>query len=317
MDVLSIGETMVLFSPRSTGQMRYETEFHAKVAGAETNTLIGLQKLGHQTSWISRVGADELGHKIVQAVRGEGVQTKYVTYDKQHPTGLFFKEKTMEDLTSVTYYRDQSAASFIDTAAVDDVEINRFKYLYLTGITPALSDSCEVAVKELVAKAQAVSVPIVFDPNIRKKLLKGEAGKTLIKELIAVSNLVLPGKQEGAFLFGTTDEKEIAEHCLKLGAKSVVVKLGDEGAYYKNERASGFVKAFPISRVIDPVGAGDGFAAGVLSGLLDSISFEEAIRRGCAVGAMVTQVNGDIEGLPTRQQLNTFMEMDQQDDVIR
>ncbi|GAF19282.1 2-dehydro-3-deoxygluconate kinase [Bacillus sp. JCM 19046] len=316
MDVLSMGETMVLFSPRLTGQMRYETEFHAKIAGAETNALIGLQKLGHQTSWISRVGADELGHKIIHAVRGEGVDTTHVTYDKEHATGLFFKEKTMEDVTTVSYYRQNSAASTLDETAIETVDVESFTYVYLTGITPVLSRSCEKAVQQLVGKAKLADVPLVFDPNIRRTLIRGEAGKQLIKELIGAASLVLPGKEEGAFLFGTTDEKEIANHCLELGAKTVIVKLGADGAYYKDEKTSGYVNAFPVSRIIDPVGAGDGFAAGLLSGLLDKRSLQEAVQRGCAVGAMVTQVNGDIEGLPTRAQLEAFMQSERTD-VLR
>lgn len=190
--------------------MRYETEFHAKIAGAETNTLIGLQKLGHQTSWISRVGADELGHKIIHAVRGEGVDTTHVSYDKEHATGLFFKEKTMEDVTTVSYYRQNSAASTLDETAIETVDVESFTYVYLTGITPVLSRSCEKAVQQLVDKAKLADVPLVFDPNIRRTLIKGEAGKQLLKELIGATSLVLPGKEEGAFLFGTTDEKEIA-----------------------------------------------------------------------------------------------------------
>lgn len=76
------------------------------------------------------------------------------------------------------------------------------------------------------------------------------------------------------------------------------------------------MNAFPVSRIIDPVGAGDGFAAGLLSGLLDKRSLQEAVQRGCAVGAMVTQVNGDIEGLPTRAQLEAFMQSERTD-VLR
>ena len=63
MDVVSLGETMILFSPEETGQLRYNRNYYSRVAGAETNTLIGLAKLGYQTGWMSRVGKDELGKR--------------------------------------------------------------------------------------------------------------------------------------------------------------------------------------------------------------------------------------------------------------
>ncbi|WP_099300615.1 sugar kinase [Bacillus sp. Marseille-P3800] len=317
MDVLSMGETMVLFSPRSSGQLRYETDFQAKVAGAETNTLIGLAKLGYKSSWISRVGDDEFGRKIIHAVRGEGIGTESVTIDDRYSTGLFFKEKTTEALTSVQYYRHQSAASFLSVNDVEPVDVSRFQYVYLTGITPALSETCADAVHALMRKAIAASVPVVFDPNIRKKLLHGEIGKQLMKDCMAASTIALPGRQEGDYLFGTTNEKQIAEACMELGADTVVVKLGEDGAYFQTKIESGYVPAFSVRRVVDPVGAGDGFAAGLLAGLLEKKSIEESVKQGCAIGAIVTQVNGDIEGLPTRNQLTTFMEADSADDVAR
>ncbi|GIO24873.1 sugar kinase [Oceanobacillus sp. J11TS1] len=317
MDVLSIGETMVLFSPKTSGQLRYANDFSAKIAGAETNTLIGLAKLGHQTSWISKVGNDELGAKIVSAVRGEGVETTYVKKDKNASTGIFLKEKTNAQTTSIFYYRKDSAASKMTPEDIEKVDVSDTKYLYVTGITPALSKSCKEAIFALIHKAKQERVTIVFDPNIRKKLLDIDSGVELIKKIIGLSDIVLPGKAEGEFLFTTTDSTEIAKHCRHLGAGTVVVKLGEKGAYFENSEENGMVDAYAVPYVVDPVGAGDGFAAGLLSGLLDELTWKEAVKRACAVGALVTQVDGDIEGLPTRNQLQAFMESKVYDDVNR
>lgn len=136
-------------------------------------------------------------------------------------------------------------------------------------------------------------------------------------ELVKQSDIVLPGLREGRFLFGTDDEKAIAESIHQLGAETAVVKLGAKGAYYSAGNESGYEQGYEIQRVADPVGAGDGFAAGVLSGLIEDIPLREAVKRGCAVGAMVTAVNGDIEGLPDRDALFAFMEQSEEDDVNR
>lgn len=94
MDVVSIGETMVLFSPNENGQLRYVQNFSTRIAGAETNTLIGLAKLGYKTGWISKIGKDEFGKRIRNSVRGEGVDVSFLTEDENAPTSLFIKEQT-------------------------------------------------------------------------------------------------------------------------------------------------------------------------------------------------------------------------------
>ncbi|MNN26619.1 2-dehydro-3-deoxygluconokinase [compost metagenome] len=78
-----------------------------------------------------------------------------------------------------------------------------------------------------------------------------------------------------------------------------------------------YIDSFKVAKVVDPVGAGDGFAVGVLSGQLDGLSLAEAVTRGCAVGAAVTMVNGDIEGLPDRLALTSFLQSSLEDEVQR
>jgi 2-dehydro-3-deoxygluconokinase len=185
--------------------------------------------------------------------------------------------------------------------------IAKAKFLYITGITPALSDtSCE-AVFTAIDYAKKHGVQVVFDPNIRKKLWSEEKARSVLLKISKVADIVLPGISEGEFLFGATSPQKIARAFLDKGASLVIVKLGAEGASFFTENESGNVPGYKVSRVVDPVGAGDGFAAGVLSGLLEGLSIKGAIQRGCAVGAMVTTVNGDIEGLPDRKLLEQFI----------
>ena len=156
-----------------------------------------------------------------------------------------------------------------------------------------------------IAKKQGVT--IVFDPNLRRKLWPDEVAKKVLLEMASQADIVLPGVDEGAFLFGEEDPEEIARQITELGAATVIVKLGENGAYYLDDKDSGYVAAYPVKKVVDPVGAGDGFASGVLSGLLDQLSMREAVQRGAAVGAMVTLIRGDAIGLPERTRLEAFM----------
>jgi 2-dehydro-3-deoxygluconokinase len=83
----------------------------------------------------------------------------------------------------------------------------------------------------------------------------------------------------------------------------VVVKLGDAGAYYDSDAVTGLVPAFPVSQIVDTVGAGDAFAVGVISGLLEKLPLQKAVERAAWMGARATQVRGDCEGFPSREEL--------------
>lgn len=317
MDVVTFGETMVVLTPTTNGSMRYAPTFSAKVGGAESNVAIGLARLGHQSGWFSRLGQDEFGEKVRSFIRGEGVDVSKVIMDDSAPTGLYFKEVISEDNIHVQYYRKNSAASQLNAQDIQEAYIANSKFLHITGITPALSESCREAVLTAIQCANKHGVTVVFDPNLRRKLWEDELARKVLLELSSKADIVLPGLDEGAFLFGETQPEKLAQLFLELGSAQVVIKLGENGAYYSTKTESGFVDAFPVKRVIDPVGAGDGFAAGFLSGLLDSLSMEEAVRRGAAVGAIVTQVPGDMEGLPDRRRLQALMSVQGTGDVDR
>ncbi|WP_188454731.1 sugar kinase [Virgibacillus oceani] len=317
MDVITLGETMVLLTPHSTGLMRYADSFSTKVAGAESNVAIGLARLGHQTGWISRLGNDEFGKKIYAFIRGEGVDVSRVTFDDSANTGLFFKEKLACDEWRVKYYRADSAASRMNTADVDELYIADAKYLHVTGITPALSSSCYETALTAIDYAKKNGVKIVFDPNLRRKLWSDEEAKKVLLELASKADIVLPGVDEAQFLFGKLEVEDLAQRFLDNGASVVVMKLGKDGAYFSSKETQQYVKGFPVSQVVDPIGAGDAFSAGLLSGLLDGKDLEQSVSRGNAVGAMVTMADGDVEGLPERDRLLHFMNNRMKDDVER
>ncbi|MEK5382394.1 sugar kinase [Niallia sp. FSL W8-0635] len=317
MDVISIGETMVLFTPNTLGKIRYANQYTSRIAGAETNTLIGLAKLGHQAGWISRLGRDEFGEQILNTVRGEGVDVSKVVMDDGAPTGILFKEILNQDSVNIYYYRKDSAASKLSPNDLDKDYIANAKFLYLSGITPALSPSCRKTVFESIDMAKDNGLKIVFDPNIRRKLWKEEEARKVILEIAGKSDVILPGISECEFLFGTREYTQAVQSFHELGVETVIVKLGDKGAYYSTFDSKGYIDSYPVKAVIDPVGAGDGFAAGVLSGFLDNLPISESVKRGCAIGAMVCSTNGDIEGLPSKRELHQFYNSNFIDEVNR
>lgn len=317
MDVVTLGETMVLFSPEKSGPMRYTDRFSTRVAGAESNMAIGLARLGLQSGWISRLGNDEFGKKIFAFIRGEGVDVSQVTFDKSNDTGLFFKEKLGPEEWRVKYYRKNSAASKMKPEDVDESYIASAKFLHVTGITPALSESCYQTILTAIDYAKKHNVIVVFDPNLRRKLWPEERARDVLLELVSKADIVLPGIDEAEFLFGSTSPEKLARAFQEFGASVVIMKLGQEGAYYLDQDMEGFAKGFEMPEVVDPVGAGDGFSAGFLSGLLDGLDLPESVERGNAVGAMVTTAPGDVEGLPEKDRLLEFMDNRDRGDVER
>ncbi|WP_339147496.1 MULTISPECIES: sugar kinase [unclassified Sutcliffiella] len=317
MDVVTIGESMVLFTPDSSPLMRYSHTFSRKFGGAESNVAIGLARLGHHCGWISKVGNDEFGKAMVGFIRGEGVDVSQVTYSDEASTGLYFKEVRRASDVRVEYYRKGSAASTLLPTEIDASYIATAKYLHLTGITPALSDSCYETVKKAIEIAKQHGVKVVFDPNLRRKLWSEEKARRVLLELSSLSDIILPGLDEGKFMFGVDDPERLGKLFLQKGNELVILKVGAKGAYYFTEKESVLIPGYPVEEVIDPVGAGDGFAAGVLSGLLDGLSVGDSVARGNAVGAMATLVQGDYEGLPEKAEIERFTQQTVLEDVHR
>lgn len=317
MDVTTLGETMVLFSPQATGYMRYATNFSSRIGGAESNVALGLARLGHHSGWMSRIGNDEFGKKILNFIRGEGVDVSEVHFDDVAPTGLYFKETLTEDEIHVQYYRKGSAASKISPSNLNESYIANAKFLHLTGITPALSNNCYETVMKAIEIARKHHVIVVFDPNVRRKLWAKDRARQVLFEIAAQTDVVLPGIDEGEFLFGEKNPEKVAKRFYHHGASTVVLKLGAAGAYFMSDHENGLVPGFNVKSVVDPVGAGDGFSAGFISGLLDSLTLKKAVERGNAVGAMVTMVRGDVEGLPERNRLLSFISGSESQDVNR
>lgn len=313
MDLVTLGESMVLLTPTQTGPLRYAHTFSRRLGGAESNVAIGLARLGKKVSWISKVGNDEFGEYILSTIRGEGVDTSAVKCDPEAPSGLYIKERRTPDRFRVFYYRYDSAASRLTPDDIDVGTIQRAKILHLTGITPALSTSCRETVVHAITIARRHQVTVSFDPNMRLKLWTVEEAGPVLREIIAHSDIVLPGIEEGHLLYNETDPKRLAAKILSCGPSVCVVKLGVEGAYFAtNDGDEGFVPALKFEQIVDPVGAGDGFAAGLLCGYLEGKPWREAVEMGNKVGGIVTQYEGDMEGLPTKEEL-LDIQKDEQD----
>ncbi len=309
LDAVTIGEAMAMFIATEAGDLAAADRFVKRIAGAELNVAIGLARLGLNVGWVSRIGNDSFGRYTLQQLEKEGVDSRQVSVDSRYSTGFQLKSK-VEDGSDprVEYFRKGSAASHLSVEDFNRDYFGSARHLHLSGVAAAISDSSLALSKHAAREMKQMGKTLSFDPNLRPVLWSDE--REMVKQLNMLAGFadwVLPGISEGKILTGYDQPEAIADFYLDMGVKAVIIKTGCEGAWYKTAQGEkGQVEAIRTENVTDTVGAGDGFAVGVISALLEGKTLPQAIRRGNKIGSLAIQVIGDSEGLPTRDALGDF-----------
>ncbi|MGJ6980287.1 sugar kinase [Aestuariimicrobium soli] len=305
-----MGETMI--SLRAGGPAATAPTWTTHVAGAESNVAIALARLGHPVRWYSRVGDDAFGRLIVRELTAEGVEVA-AELDPDRPTGHMFLMPTSFG-SSVDYHRAGSAASALrPEPAVADLRASAPSLVVLSGITPALGPDAREATLAVASAARALGCDVVLDVNHRTKLWSREQARPTLRELAAHASVVVGSPDELTLI---ADSPAAA---LELGPSLVVEKLGERGCRVTTHDGATEVPTIAVPEV-DPVGAGDAFTAGLVSGLLEGLSPVEAARRGTLLGCACVRHRGDWEGLPTRAELQAELarrDRGSSDDVSR
>jgi 2-dehydro-3-deoxygluconokinase len=305
--IVTLGESMMVFNgppavPISTG-----ASLQATFAGAESNVAIGLARLGHSVRHLTVLGDDPFGHTIFKSLRGEGIDVSGAQMSPAHPTGVMFKNRWPGHEPEVFYYRNTSAFAHADITTFDPALWREANLIYLTGITPALSSTCLALFNQVIDDAQAHNIPVWLDPNYRKKLWRPEAFRQTITACLPKIDTILPGLSEGQMLTDKSDPGEIACKLMGMGAKNVILKGGHSKAAAYTTQGTASHQASPLDCMIDPIGAGDAFAAGYLAAHLDALPPADCLKQAHATAAIVCMTHGDWEGLPTRGQLERFI----------
>jgi len=307
LDVVTVGEAMAMFVASETGPLEEVTQFTRQVAGAELNVAIGLARLGLNVGWASRVGDDVFGRFVLKQLEKERIDAGQVTVDHRFPTGFQLKSKESGGQDPrVEYFRKGSAASHLSVADFNPDYFGAARHLHLSGVCAALSATSLELSHFAASEMRKAGKSLSFDPNLRPVLWRNE--QTMRKEINALAfaaDWVLPGLSEGQLLTGQQTPEGIADFYLEKGVKAVIIKTGPDGAWFKNAQGKqAQVAACKVDKVVDTVGAGDGFAVGLISALLEGLPLEQAVKRGNKIGSLAVQAVGDSEGLPTREQLN-------------
>ncbi|WP_336206112.1 sugar kinase [Nonomuraea sp. LPB2021202275-12-8] len=304
-ELVTFGETMALFAARRTGPLRFARDFDLGLGGAESNVAIGVARLGHSARWIGRVGADEFGDLIRSTLAGEGVDVRAIA-DPEAPTGLMIKGRRTADHIAVSYYRAGSAGSRLSPGDLDPGLIRGARVLHISAITPALSASCRESVRHAVAEARSAGVTVSLDVNYRRALWTPAEAGAWLRETIGQVDVLFATEAEGRLIAEAAGPAELAQSLAELGPRHVLIKLGSQGAL---ELSGGrLLRGEPCQVTeVDPVGAGDGFAAGWLADWLAGADAERRLATACAAGAFAVTSQGDWESLPRRDDLRLLV----------
>jgi 2-dehydro-3-deoxygluconokinase len=294
--LVTIGEAMIVLYPEGHRPLAEAQRFGSDVGGAEFNVATTLARLGLPTAWVSRLGEDGFGDRILATAAEAGVETGAVERDGSRPTGLYVKESSPGPdgvRTRMHYYRRDSAASALSPellrSGAASALLASASIVHTSGITPALSASAAEAVSGL-RDAVGPDTLVSVDLNHRPKLWEGRDTSAL-DALVAQAGLLLVGRDEAETYFGHADpERLFAAHPL---LDAVVIK--DDAHRASAYRRGGGETHIPCLtvEVVEPVGAGDAFAAGFLCGLVEGRDDAGALRLGHALAALTLIGHGD------------------------
>lgn len=320
-DFVSLGESMLRLSVPTGRRLDDTRSLDMELAGAESNVSVALARLGWRTGWVSRMPDHALANAILRALRSDGVDVSAVKRVPHERLGTYFIEyATPPRTTQVIYDRADSAASHMTTAEIDWNYLLDTRILHLTGITAALSENCYAVLEEAIKRARAVGVMVSFDVNYRAKLWTTATAGERLRPLIADADMLFCKGADATTLFGCQGEPHQLMRELQslTRAPAIFCTFGEQGAALLCGAEFVTESALPV-QIVDRIGSGDAFAAGVLDGWLsgdpstqDSAALREGLRRGVALAAIALSQYGD-RVLSSRTELNAMLASERRD----
>lgn len=304
-NVVTFGEAMIRLSPPDFRRLEQAHSLEVQAGGAELNTAVALVRLGHSAAWVSRLTRNPLGRLLENQVRATGVRTDQVVWTDEDRVGLYFVEfGAAPRPSSVLYDRRDSAMARIHPGMVDwPAVFADARWFHVTGITPALSTSAAEATREALQQARAAGVRTSIDLNYRAKLWSTAHARQCMTEFMQWCNVLITTEEDAEKVLGVTG-KDYEAVARELGERFplqlVAITLRENPLVWKNRwtaiawHKSGLYRTRTYEvEIVDRLGAGDSFAAGLIHGLLNNEDPQHALDWGVAVSALKHSVPGD------------------------
>ncbi len=305
-DVTAFGEALLRLSVPTGARLQTAARFDAHLGGAEANALAALASLGRRCSWLSGLPEGELGTYALRALAAAGIDTGAVVRNPARLGNLFLENAVAPRPVKVIYDRADSAITQLTASDIDWDYLLDTHVVHLTGITPALSDSCHQIVMEAAERARGQGVTVSFDVNYRSKLWSPEGAAAALEPLLEHVDILICGAADARSVFGVEGTpRAILGHLQQLcPGDHIVLTQGAEGASTLVADELVHIPARP-AEVVDRLGAGDAFAAGVLDGFLDG-DLVAGMQRGAVLGALALTQDGDMIAT-SRGELNDLL----------
>ncbi|MCK4244997.1 MAG: sugar kinase [Candidatus Omnitrophica bacterium] len=315
-DVITFGEAMIRLSPLDFKRIEQADILNMNAGGAEWNVAVDLARLGINSSWISILPDSPLGKFIRNKAREQGVDTSNIFFVKDGRAGIYFVEFGSSPRPSkVIYDRANSAISKIKPGDIDWENIfSGAKWFHTSGITPALSKNCAKVVEEAIKKAKDMGLFVSYDLNYRGKLWTPEEAKKTTERFIEYVDFCIGNEEDAEKVLGIKikadknftkiDKKsyiEVAEAMIKrYKFKYVATSLRESVSVLRNlwsgmlyvEGKPYFSKKYEIE-VVDRLGGGDSFSAGLIYSLIYKKSYHEAVDFAAAFSALKQTIPTD------------------------
>src|SRR5260221_6523970 len=315
-DLLTVGESMLRLSAPAGHLIQDSPSFDAHVAGAESNVAVGVAHMGYQSRWLSRLTDNTLGRRIVRELSGHQVDLSGVVWTNEDRVGVSYLEFGAKPRpTRVLYDRAFSAAQKMGPESFDLEQVTQAHIVHLTGITAALSDSCYALVAAVLDKAKEYGVHVVFDVNYRSLLWTPQECAEKLGPLLKRVDTLIIGRSDAETVFGVVGDSEIVVQLQRrFGVAQIALTRGEAGAVAIDHNKMVRVPGYPV-QIVDRIGAGDAFAAGVICGLLDH-DFALGVKYGVAMSALQFGLQGDMFRL-SKSDVTQLIESDAKDSPIR
>ncbi|ERG96222.1 bifunctional 2-dehydro-3-deoxygluconokinase/2-dehydro-3-deoxygalactonokinase [Haloquadratum walsbyi] len=300
-DIVTIGETMLRLSPPAGVRITQADEFAVHVGGAESNVAVIASQLGCETSWISKLPASPLGRRIITTLRGHDVEVD-ITWDESDNSrvGTYYFEPGGEPRgDSVHYDRAGSSVTTLSAAEISLETVRSASTCYMSGITPALSETVQTTVETVLQTAQSAGTQTAFDLNYRSKLWDTTAAAKAYRSLLPHIDILIGAERDVEACLGLDADPEsvVRELASTFDLETVVLTRGESGAVALYDDTI-FEQPVYNAETIDAVGTGDAFVGGFLARRLDNDhsnhnDIDDALATGAAAAAVKRTIKGD------------------------
>lgn len=296
-DLYTFGEAMALFLASDTDSVLTARTYTRSTAGAEGNVAVGVSRLGLSAHFFTLMGNDQLGSAVLADFATEGVDVSGVKRVDSFSSAMIRNPGTTAPVEA-SYLRKGAAASLMRPEDLDVSVIAQSRWLHTTGITCAISTSAAATAAAGLELARQRGIKKSFDLNIRRKLWSEDQAQKVLEPLARDVDLLIGGEDEYCVVFDTSDSQEALRIAASRNNSLAIMTKGPEELRYALDGQVHVVRP-PQVKSIDPVGSGDAFTSGVISGLLGGLTAADAIAQGTISGARVASQFGDWAGLPS------------------